>query len=175
MEFWNDLCMKFLVLSVGCWELFSFLSHSIGFQKEAAMRINILFVTVFLILQTIAFGYDCVSNTYQDSITENTSKTFLAGDKIYVKISCKKLLPGEYSLVINWDKYNRGTIRTDKSKFVIKHTADREVYFWMKIGEKGFGNRFFSLSDYNTDLIGRWTARPYLNNEQVNESNFTID
>lgn len=139
------------------------------------MRIYLLFVVTSLAIHGLAFGYDCTSDTYQNTSAENESKSFLAGDKIYVKISCLQLPPGEYSLVVNWDKFNRGTVRTDKNIFIVRYKADRDVYFWMQVGKKGLANRIISLNDYNTDLIGKWTARPYINNEPVEESKFTVD
>lgn len=152
--------------------------HTVGWRGMIywkSMRIYWLFAVTLLTLPCQIFGYDCTSGTYQNTSAEFVSQSFLAGDKIYVKISCLKLPPGEYSLVVNWDKYNRGTVRTDQNHFVIKSEADRDVYFWMKIGKKGLANRIFSLSDYNTDLIGKWTARLYLNNEPVKESEFMVD
>ena len=152
--------------------------HTVGWRGMIywkSMRIYFLFAVTLLTLPCQTFGYDCTSGTYQNTSAEFVSNSFLAGDKIYVKISCLKLPPGEYSLVVNWDKYNRGTVRTDKNHFVIKSEADRAVYFWMKIGKKGLANRIISLSDYNTDLIGKWTARPYLNNKSVEESEFIVD
>ncbi len=142
-------------------------------MKSSLIYLIIAIASFTLPCQT--FGYNCTSDTYQNTSSEIVSKSFLAGDKIYVKISCPKLPPGEYSLVVNWDKYNHGTVRTDKNDFVIKTAADRDVFFWMKIGKKGLANRVFSFSDYNTDLIGKWTARPYLNKEPVKVSEFMVD
>ena len=143
--------------------------------QKSTMRSVFFCFTFYFFLCGQVFGYDCVADTYEEVLSDKVTKSFLAGDKIYVKISCLQLPPGQYSLVVNWNKHNHGTVRTDTNRFVIKYRGDREVYFWMKVGKKGLLNRALSLSDYNTDLIGGWTTHSFLNGEPVAESAFTVN
>lgn len=116
----------------------------------------------------------CSTKTYSDSENKKPSEDFEAGDKIYLKIFCNKLQPGQYTAKVYWSKENYGVIRTDKEIFTLEIEVDREIFFWMKLDRRGFLNRLTSLSDYNPDMLGSWTVESYMDEKLVGKNQFTI-
>jgi hypothetical protein len=134
-----------------------------------------LAIILYLLVPRVAEGYDCVSETYNDISFLKIQTTFIPEERVYVRISCLQLSPGEYTIHVNWTRNNYGVIRADEHEFTTESEIDRVIYFWMKLSKKGLLKRSLSGSDYSDHLFGEWVVDSYINGEPVNNNRFTIN
>ena len=123
----------------------------------------------------VTVAENCITATFLDFDNKMPSKEFEADDKVILKLFCPNLPPGQHIVRVYWSKNNYGTVRTDSENFTLKINGDRELYFWFKLDKPGLLNRFTSLSEYNPEMIGRWSVESYLNGKLVGQNQFTMN
>jgi len=121
-----------------------------------------------------AFGYDCTTHTYDDISFDQTQSTFFPEDKIFIKITCKRLPPGIYKSRVNWVRHNHGVIRYNDQQFELKLQSDRGFYFWMKLDKEGSFTRLVNNSDYDEKLLGKWCVEAFLNDDALTTKCFDV-
>lgn len=137
------------------------------------------YLLAFLLVNTMpvlaAAGAECTSETYNQASFENPQSVFSPYDKIFVKVNCKTLDAGDYTLSVNWVHHKVGIVRTGKQDFSINvqgvgHTA----YFWFKLTRQGPIKSALTNKDFYPGHLGDWRAEAFLGENSVSSSPFSI-
>lgn len=133
--------------------------------------------SAFLILANVqgVMGAACSGATYDSTAFQEEVTLFSPYDTIYLILSCSNLIPGEYTMHVNWVHHEKGIIRSDKHDFVTESSEKRGVYFWFKLSKKGPMASMFTNQDFHEGNFGQWSVETYLEDELVLTRSFSIE
>ena len=111
---------------------------------------------------------------YSGQSFDKTTNTFTPYDKIYVRIDCKDLQVGEYTMNVNWVHRKEGIVRSDSNEFTMDKMGKKRSFFWFKLSRRGPLKSAMTNQDFYEGHFGDWSVQAFLNNEKVSEAPFTI-
>lgn len=131
-----------------------------------------------LLLQVIvqgAIGAECSGATYNSTAFDKETSLFSPYDTVYLIVSCSGLVPGKFTMHVNWVHNTRGVVRSDKHIFVADSSEKRGIYFWFKLNKKGPMASMFTNQDFHEKNFGEWSVETYLDDELVLTNSFSIE
>ena len=131
-------------------------------------------MAAFFIQPWSVYGFECTSGMFAGESFDKPTNAFTPYDKIYVRIDCRNLKAGNYTMHVNWVHQREGIVRSDSHEFVTETMADKRIFFWFKLSRRGPLKSALTNQDFYEGHFGDWTARAFLNDELVVESPFTI-
>lgn len=133
-----------------------------------------LVIAAFFIQPWTVYGGECTSALYSGQSFERAIRTFTPYDKIYLRIDCKDLETGNYTMHVNWVHQREGIVRSDSQEFAMEKRENKRVFFWFKLLRRGPLKSALTNQDFYEGHFGDWTAQTFLNNDLVTQAPFTI-
>ena len=150
-----------------------------GQEQRSRIILCLVSASWLVLLQAVlgtvdGYAFECRSTTYAGTSFETEKSKFSPYDKIYVKVVCKDLEKGNYSVVNNWIHTRRGLVRSNNDNFSMAWKQDHTMYFWFKLSQKGPLKSAFTNEDFNENYFGEWVAETVINDVPAVEKSFII-
>jgi hypothetical protein len=112
---------------------------------------------------------------YHDEKFQEEQEKFIPADTIYFVIDFSELQKQTYALSIEWIRPDGLLVRNDSYDLTVSsEPANKRVYFWMQLHEKGPLSQMISGNEYSPKVFGDWKIRLYCDGEVLSTTEFTM-
>lgn len=120
-------------------------------------------------------GSSCTAATYGDRSYTKAQDTFSVYGKVYMRLHCQNLGPGDHVISVEWIDAEGGLQRADNHPFSLVLAQDYSCFFTFKLMRKGTLLQMLSGRDFDDAHYGRWSVIAYLDNQEIWRNHFSFE
>ena len=116
----------------------------------------------------------CQASTYSDGAFTQKADLFSVSQKVYLKVTCKHLPIGTYTINTQWID-SKGGLQTERGHtFTIDSPKSYSAYFGLTHFPKGTLRQIVSGGEYEDEQYGNWSILTFINGENINKSYLSV-